>query len=80
MTLCGVLQTLVAERLQSANYAETCVTWFDNVVDIAVASCVVRVRELIAVLLLLLGNELSLLVLVLECGQSLSVLSTLLEM
>ena len=57
MLLRGVLQALGCQRLQRTDDAEARVARFDHVVDIAVASGVVGIRELVVVLLLLLGHE-----------------------
>ena len=52
MLLRGVLQALGCQRLQRTDDAEARVARFDHVVDIAVASGVVGIRELVVVLLL----------------------------
>ena len=73
MFLRGIAHALGLQRLQSADHAETGVARLDHVVDIAVAGCVVGVRELILVLLLALLDELGLLLGVGERSQLLGV-------
>ena len=57
MFLSRVLQSLCRQRLQSSDNSKSCIAWLDDIVDITVARDVVRVRELIVVLLLLLATN-----------------------
>lgn len=54
MFLVRILDFLVCKRFECHDDTETCVAWFDDIVDIAVACSIVRVAEKVVVFLFLL--------------------------
>ena len=54
MLLGRVCLLLAGELLKGADYAEPCVAWLDDIIDVAITCCLVRIAEKIVVLFLLL--------------------------
>ena len=52
-------QFLSLQLLQSTDYAETCVAWFNHIVDVAVFGCIVRIGKQFRVFCFFFSKELS---------------------
>ena len=59
MLLSRITQFLSLQLLQSTDYAETCVAWFNHIVDVAVFGCIVRIGKQFRVFCFFFSKELS---------------------
>ena len=59
MFLRRVRQFLSLQLLQSTDHAETCVTGFDDIIDVTILSCIIRIGKQFCIFCFFFGKELS---------------------
>ena len=60
MFLCRHTVFLGSQRLQSPDNTEPCISWFNNVVDVTIPGCIVRIGKLFLVFFFSFGNKIGL--------------------